>query len=389
MANGQLIPFQAPNFAQTFLSLKAQESAASVQEANAATQQIRAQAEIANARLKASEANRAREEVKRVFALNLLSGVNSEDSLTQAKTIFKSRFPDEDGASIDQMLPAYDPERIRLVRNALLTPEQRFGAQVVAPGASVFRQRDVALEEGPVAPAATVPTKPPAPKFELFELDGNQFWVEEGKDVPEGAKRVEKPTARGVTIQTGPQVGKTTRTKLEGDIIEGVRNIQSFGETRKLFKPEYLTWWGRGKKTLAENMDKAGISTEDQKKLITERNKWFRQAKADFIAYRKWATGVAGGEKELAEIATSFPDPVKNSPTQYMANLDNIEETTKRVLMLNAEFLRSGINVDQPLSAILAQMEASGSTIAPPPTPSGPSTTDLVFQFDAQGNLIQ
>lgn len=143
--------------------------------------------------------------------------------------------------------------------------------------------------------------------------------------------------------------------------------------------------FGKGQKIIAEAADKAGIPTKGQKRLIRERSKWFRQAKADFIAYRKWATGVAGGEKELTEIATSFPDPVKNSPTQYEANLDSIEETTKKVLMLNKDFLRSGIDLDQPLRKILEQARAVG---IPTPTSSSGAEGNVIIHFDAQGNRI-
>ena len=83
---------------------------------------------------------------------------------------------------------------------------------------------------------------------------------------------------------------------------------------------------------------------------------------------------MAGGPQELAEIATSFPDPVKNSPTEYSANLDNIEEITKRVLMLNADFLRSGIDMDQPLDAILGEMRSKGINVQAPPGARGTFT---------------
>jgi hypothetical protein len=142
--------------------------------------------------------------------------------------------------------------------------------------------------------------------------------------------------------------------------------------------------FGKGQKIIAEAADKAGIPTRGQKRLIRERSKWFRQAKADFLAYRRWATGVAGGEKELKEIATSYPDPVKNSPTQYMANLNGIEETTKKILMLNVDFLNSGIDLNQPLEKILEQTKRIGISV---PTSAG-GGGNVIIRFDAQGNRI-
>ena len=142
---------------------------------------------------------------------------------------------------------------------------------------------------------------------------------------------------------------------------------------------------------MATAADKDGLSTAGQKGLIKERAAWFRQAEADFIAYRKWATGVAGGEKEMAEIATSFPDPVKNSPTEYRANLDSIEETTKRVLQLNTEFLNSGIDIRQPIDQIFTQIQSKGINIGEAPgkgtTPSAPAVDTLTMKQEVEGFL--
>ncbi len=162
-----------------------------------------------------------------------------------------------------------------------------------------------------------------------------------------------------VQIFTG-DLSKTTRAQVEKDIIQGVRSLGSFKKTRTLFKPEYLTVFGKGEVLLAKKADQLGLSSVSQKRLIRERATWFRRAKADFIAYRKWATGVAGGEKELKEIATAFPDPVKNTPEQYQANLDSIEDTTVEILKLNREFLDSGINFNQPSAQILQQAQSQG-----------------------------
>jgi len=315
------------------------------------------------------------------FALNLLAGVNSAEDLDIAKGQFNARYPQFTGIT-EKIMSGYTPQKVEMIRNSLRTETQRmkkeerteklegFGA-----GTAIYKGGR-ALGQVPFAPPKT-----PAPKFEVFQDNtGNQVYVEKGKVIPEGYSKVQAKGTQ-VTIQTG-DLGKTTKSKLEGDIIEGTRNIQSFQKTRESFKPEYLTMFGKGQKLLAETADKAGIPTKGQKQLIRRRSKWFRQAKADFIAYRKWATGVAGGEKELKEIATSFPDPVKNSPTQYEANLDSIDETTKRVLMLNTDFLRSGIDLNQPLDKVLEQAKAVG---VPTPAPKGKG---IVIRFDAQGNRV-
>jgi hypothetical protein len=320
------------------------------------------------------------------FALNLLTGVNSDEDLKIAKGQFNARYPQQAGA-VGRILPSYNPEAINVIRNSLRTETQRLKKEEKDEELKGFGAGTMMFRGG--KQAGQVPFAPTKDQFEVFQSsEGDQVYVKKGDKIPEGYSKV---MAKGtqVTIQTG-NLGKTTKTGLEQDIIMGIQNIQSFQETRKLFKPEYLTMFGRGQKLIAEVADKAGIPTKGQKKLIRKRSKWFRQAKADFIAYRKWATGVAGGEKELKEIATSFPDPVKNSPTQYTSHLDGIEETTKRILATNVEFLRSGIDLKQPLEKVLEQAKKIGIP-SPPGTSTSPTigrTEGIVIRFNEKGERI-
>lgn len=305
------------------------------------------------------------------FALNLLSGVNSPEDLEIAKSQFTARYPQQ-GEIVNRLLPSYDPNGVEMIRSSLRTESQRLKLEEQKGGIKGFSAGSALFQGGkPIGQVPFAPQKPPTPKFEVFaNKAGEQAYIEKGKPIPPGYTKVMGKGTQ-ITVNTG-DLGKTTKAKLEKDIIEGTRNIQSFKETGKLFKPKYLTFFGKGKKATAEAMDKLGLSTKEQKELIKERSKWFRQAKADFIAYRKWATGVAGGEKELKEIATSFPDPVKNSPTQYQANLDSIDETTKRVMALNKDFLQSGIDLPS---------EAEGAGKA-----SG--NMGKVVRYDNKGNRI-
>ena len=349
MPNGQVIPMQirTPNIAQAMATgeqfkLNRQNMATNI------------------------ESKRIEQAVSRTkLSLSLLSGVTDQESLDTAKKQFLAVIPPDEKTGVsntmDQLFgTAYSPKRIEQAKKRLLLISGELDAikpqkpVSVAAGAGLYDPNTGEM-------IATQPPAPAKPTYDVFEKGGNQIYVKKGDSIPAGYRKVQ---TKGVTVYTG-DISKTTKTDLEKRIMEGVRNVRSFEETRKLFKPEYLTWFGKGEKAMASLMDKAGMSSKDQKGLIKERSKWFRQAKADFIAYRKWATGVAGGEKELAEIATSFPDPVKNSPTEYEANLNSIEDTTKKVLSLDADFLRSGIDLNQPLSAIVGQMRERGMKTPP------------------------
>ena len=335
-------------------------------------------------RIKIEEADNEKKLEASNFTLNLLSGVENDNDLAIAKRILLSRYP-LGSENINKSLPnKFDPDEIRMFTGALRDmnnklENKKFEYSKVKPegfsaGTAIFKGGEQ---------VGQVPFKK---EFDIFEdEEGNQFYVEEGQKIPSGLTKVQTK-GTSVNINTG-DLGKTTKTSLEKDIIEGTKNIQSFYETGKLFKPEYLTYMGKGKKELAEVMDKAGVPSEGQKEYLNEYQSWFRRAKADFIAYRKWATGVAGGEKEMAEIATSFPDPVKNSPEQYKSNLESIDETTKQILMLNVDFLRSGIDVDQPLDKVLIQAKEAGIDI-PDEMIKKISDKNTVIRFDKDGNVV-
>lgn len=352
----QIQPFQMPNTAAKMMQILQYRNALEAQQAENA---------LAQRKLAAEQAKAANEKKKEAaeFTLNLLSGVKSNEDLSLVKGILKSRYPDG-AANIDKSIPdEYNPEQIRLIRNGLMDATQRFQAEKfewektdevtsISPGSTVMQGGK------PVGQA------PQTKQYEVAENEkGEQIYVEVGGLIPEGFKVKSKS---GVSVYTG-DMGKSTQSQLEQDIIEAEKNIMSFGDTYKMFKPEYLEYVGKGKKEIASKMDKAGVSSEKQKEYLNEYQKWFRQAKADFIAYRKWATGVAGGEKELAEIATSFPDPVKNSPEEYKANIESIGETTRKVLELNRDFLRSG-------------MEFS---------PGGNKGGNRVLKFDKNGKRVE
>jgi len=360
--------FKSPdilNTASQLMNLKAMGKLGEAKKNAALTNKINAAREQASVKRKNSiEAND--------FTLNLLAGVNSSEDLDIAKEQLLARYPEYKGL-VSQILPFYDTKRVDMIRNSLRTETQRLKLEEkdikgFSPGSMLYKDGES---------MGQVPFAPSKPSHEVFEdQSGNQVYIEKGQKIPTGYKKVQTKGTQ-LTINTG-DLSKTTTSKLENAVIEGTRNIQSFQGTKKLFKPEYLTIFGKGDKVIAEAADKLGIPMAGQKALIKERSKWFRQAKSDFIAYRKWATGVAGGEKELKEIATSFPDPVKNSPTQYQANLDSIEETTKRVLMLNTDFLREGINMNQPLDKIMEQTRGQGTG----------EQKEVTIKFDAQGNRI-
>lgn len=360
----QITPFQPPNVAGVVMGLLEQKRAAQA----TAADEFNAQA-----RLLKEENERKKDAAE--FAMNMLAGVQSQDDLRIAKSILKVRYPND--PEVDMVPDEYDPKTISMITNSLMDAKSRLDREKFewekTEKITQVPQGSAVMQGGKVT--AIMDNKA---EYDVFQgPDGNQVYMRKGQDIPPGFQKVlNKGGSTNIEVNTG-DLSKPTKTKVEQNIIDAEKNIASFASTKSLFKPEYLTYVGKGEKELALIMDRAGVSTGDQKKLVAERANWFRQAKADFIAYRKWATGVAGGEKELEEIATSFPDPVKNSPEEYIANLNSIDETTRRVLEMDRDYLQSGISFG-----------AKPTSSAPATAPTAPAT-NRVIQYDSNGKRIK
>jgi hypothetical protein len=86
---------------------------------------------------------------------------------------------------------------------------------------------------------------------------------------------------------------------------------------------------------------------------LANRTQWKQEAMTTFLAWRKWVTGVAGGEKEMREIAKSFPDPQRNSPTEFKANLKQARKTT--IKLRNRLIMFRSIGIENPTKEQLSK----------------------------------
>jgi len=183
------------------------------------------------------------------------------------------------------------------------------------------------------------------------ELRGEGTWSEReitGKVLTELDQKFPSKTGPDVTVN----LGTSTKQHLEKEIIDADSSIANFDSIESSFNPAFLTYGGKLKAGTQRVLDKAGFASNTQ--FLEERATWFSQAMSAFIAYRKWATGVAGGEKELAQIAKAYPDPEKNSPAEYKANLKQSRITARKLKIRLSMFRLAGI--DNPTKAQLASI---------------------------------
>jgi len=197
------------------------------------------------------------------------------------------------------------------------------------------------------------------------------------------AIRLKEAGRSKTTINLGGQPGlqKPVITKLQNDVIKASGQIDTLNQIEQSFKPEFLTWAGRGEKWFRKQVDKIGAASEEQKQEIYAYQDWYAPAKQSFLAYRKWITGVAGGEKEMKEIAKSYPDPDRNSPTEYMANLRRTKDIIRKIQLGQKQFLEKGISPTkrQLLDAAFGKDKASSKS----KSLLSPGATNFIKKYEA------
>lgn len=149
----------------------------------------------------------------------------------------------------------------------------------------------------------------------------------------------------GTVIQTGaPSSGQTpkgAKTALFKDIVAGQTTMDEMNYLDKLYEPDFLTYGGLFKNLKSNVLNKIDPDKRDQ---FTQRREAFVSAvNQSFIKYRKWATGVAGGEKEMAEIKRSVPN-ANDSPQAYESKTQLRKSLTRRLIARQKAALKAGVN---------------------------------------------
>jgi hypothetical protein len=143
-----------------------------------------------------------------------------------------------------------------------------------------------------------------------------------------------------ISLSTG------TKTELEKGVIKAADHIAVFNRMEMMTDPEFLTYMGQLRKGGEKLAEKAKLPVDTS--FLNNYSEWYQVSKAAFLAYRKWVTGVAGGENEMKEIAKSYPNPDTNSYTQFMANLRAARRTAYQLEQRYKNVLATGIDRPSP-----------------------------------------
>ena len=146
----------------------------------------------------------------------------------------------------------------------------------------------------------------------------------------EAMKKKIEMKASGISINISPEdITKSTRTKIEGDIIDADNNIVTLQNIRKSFNPDYLTYKGKLIGETSKYASKLGLNCEQG--FRKKQQKWLGESMQYFTNWRKWATGVAFSPEERIEIGKAIPDPLNDSPTDFKTKLELMENITQKL----------------------------------------------------------
>lgn len=138
-------------------------------------------------------------------------------------------------------------------------------------------------------------------------------------------------------------MSKKIQGKLEGDILSGTDALDQLNMIEATFEKDFYTIGGKSEawlKNFFNKMDASQVDAFTQRKGVHD-----QYVLQYFNAYRKWVTGVASGEKEMAWIQRSIPSG-NDSPMVFQSKLKSIKAYTEKAIARQKLALNKGINVE-------------------------------------------
>ena len=184
-----------------------------------------------------------------------------------------------------------------------------------------------------------------------------------------GWLKLAKIQGGGVNVTTNiPGAQKTTKGVMEKAILDAQKSTLGLDIMEKTFKDEYTEYPFQAKAYLSRKTEKWGAPLPGEESFwrLTEKQlgdfaAWEGQAEKAFLTFRKWATGVAGGEKEMAAIRKAFATKDK-SATEFKSMIRQAKAFETAYIKELTQLLIAGsvINKATQAKAATAGIAAAG-----------------------------
>ncbi len=182
----------------------------------------------------------------------------------------------------------------------------------------------------------------------------SQFTAFLGRKIAAGKATKEEETLfeqltkvpEGTQIFTGAftQLQKPLVTKIQGEIKDAKIDIANLENIESSFRDEFAQIPFKIGQKITKVQELFGIPiTQKQRKNLTEFSAWRRGAQREFVVFKKWATGVAAGQREMSEqIETAFPSGLKDSATEFRSKIRDAIKVRKRTQQILTDILNTG-----------------------------------------------
>lgn len=124
-----------------------------------------------------------------------------------------------------------------------------------------------------------------------------------------------------------PTIEKGTKKTLEENILQSTKQFDAITRIEEKFDPAYLQYPTRVENYINSILEKTGVELSPKEKEDLEKySSWKRESYQALNEYIKYITGAQMSEAEAQRLTKGFPDPTKDSPTQYLSKLRSLKE---------------------------------------------------------------
>jgi hypothetical protein len=178
------------------------------------------------------------------------------------------------------------------------------------------------------------------PKYDVIENieTGEQRYIAQGSAIPRGWKTVSKSSTN---ISMNVDMAPKTKSDLENKIVMGKDRIARLNRIQQLYKPEFSTYAGQIRSSAGGIAAKAGVAVDE--KFQRDYATWKMLNDKEVMEWRKYITGVAGGEKEMEKIESIHAN-ISDPPTTYKYKLGEMIRFEDAAVKRAEDFRRRGFS---------------------------------------------
>ena len=140
---------------------------------------------------------------------------------------------------------------------------------------------------------------------------------------------------------------KSTKGNIERDISDALVTLSGLENSINGFESKFLTIPGKGLAKIQEIGDLWGVPKLLGTEHLNESRAFISGSMNEFLKFRKFITGVAGGIEEFKMIAEAFPNAKVDSPAEWMSKAKQALSNTKRIINLLSMMKNEGLPIDK------------------------------------------